>query len=371
VYDLRGDAKTALKFSASKYMAWESPAVATIYNPMGQVTDQRNWFDCNLIPGTSTCSSQVLPTNGDGIAQSNEIGPSSNANFGLSTGRRPDPNLQRQFSLEYTASVQHQLVPGVSLLGAWYHRRFGDLPGTFNALLNPVTDYTAVQTTNPLTGAPMTIFNLNPAKLGQVDNVDRTSSVNKILYTGYELSINARLPRGGTALGGWTMERTTRVSCDASSPNSFIFCDQTGTLYQQFGAVPAPPFRHEFKLAGSYPLPWATQASVSLLSFPGASIQPTWSPPPSAFPNSQRTSPITVPLVPAGVRFLDRWNQFDIGGRKSLHIGRSEFTGQVDVFNLFNSNVVLTEILTYGPTLYKPSTILQGRLLRLGMAWKF
>jgi carboxypeptidase family protein len=371
VYDLRGDAKTALKFSASKYMAWRATDLATRYNPLLQVSDRRNWFDCNLMPGTSNCSTQALPTNGDGIAQSNEIGPSSNANFGVSAGRRPDPNLQRAFNVEYTASVQHQLLPGVSVNGAWYRRRFANVEGQFNALVNPASDYTAFQTTNPLTGAAMTVFNLNPAKLGQVDTVDRTSSVNKTLYSAYELSFSARLPRGGTALGGWTMERTTRVTCDASSPNSFIFCDQTGALHQDLGAVPAPPFRHELKLAGSYPLPWDTQISVSLLSFPGAAIQPTWSPAASIFPNGQRTSPVTVPLVASGVLFLDRWNQFDIGGRRSFHVGGSELIGQVDVFNLFNTNVVLGEILTYGTTLYRPTSILQGRLLRLSATLKF
>jgi hypothetical protein len=70
--------------------------------------------------------------------------------------------------------------------------------------------------------------------------------------------------------------------------------------------------------------------------------------------------------------FLDRWNQFDIGGRRSFHVGRrSELIGQVDVFNLFNTNVVLGEILTYGTTLYRPTSILQGRLLRLSATFKF
>ena len=41
------------------------------------------------------------------------------------------------------------------------------------------------------------------------------------------------------------------------------------------------------------------------------------------------------------------------------------------VFNLFNTNVVLGEILTYGATLYKPTSILQGRLLRISATFKF
>jgi hypothetical protein len=35
------------------------------------------YFDCDLAPGTTTCSTRVLPTNRDNIAQDNEIGPSN------------------------------------------------------------------------------------------------------------------------------------------------------------------------------------------------------------------------------------------------------------------------------------------------------
>jgi len=237
--------------------------------------------------------------------------------------------------------------------------------------LNPATDYTAVQTANPLTGAPMTIFNLNPAKLGQVDTVDRTSTVNSTLYTGYEASFFGRLPNGGTLMGGWTVERTQTVTCDASSPNSFIFCDQTGSLYQELGAVPHIPFRHEYKLAASYPMPYGTLASMSLLSYAGASIQPTWAVPASAFPNGQRTQPVTVPLVARGTQFLPRWNQLDVGLKKTIHVRGVEVLGQVDVFNVLNSNAVLGEITSFGSTLYRPTSILQGRLLRLSTSVRF
>jgi hypothetical protein len=313
----------------------------------------------------------VLPTNGDGIAESNEIGPSGNSNFGVSTGRRPDADLKRTYNWEYAASIQHELVSGVSLNAGWYRRKFGDVEGQFNALVNPVTDFTAFQTTNPLTGAPMTVFDLNPGKLGQVDTVDRTSTVNTTIYNGYEMSFTARLPHGGTALGGWTVEKTTTVTCDTTNPNSFIFCDQTGELYQTLGVVPTLPYRHEFKLAGSYPLPWGTSASVSLLSFPGASIQPTWTVPATAFPNGQRTQPVTVPLVPRGAMYLPRWNQLDAGAKKSFQVGPLRLLGQVDVFNVLNTNVVLGEIQVFGSTLYKPTSILQGRLLRLSTTITF
>ena len=52
-----------------------------VYADAGRLTENRNWSDCDFLAGTSTCSTAVLSTNGDGIAQDNEIGPGG-ATFG-------------------------------------------------------------------------------------------------------------------------------------------------------------------------------------------------------------------------------------------------------------------------------------------------
>jgi hypothetical protein len=62
-------------------------------------SDSRNWFDADLIPGTSTISGVARPTNGDGIAQDNEIGPSSSTTFGQRADRNPAPEPQAVLQL--------------------------------------------------------------------------------------------------------------------------------------------------------------------------------------------------------------------------------------------------------------------------------
>src|SRR5439155_16841096 len=83
IYDVFGDGKTALKVSAGKYNE-NLTAQDSIWPwaDAGLRMETRNWFDCDLTLGTSTCSGRILPTNGDDIAQDNEIGPSSNPNWG-------------------------------------------------------------------------------------------------------------------------------------------------------------------------------------------------------------------------------------------------------------------------------------------------
>ena len=365
VYDLFGNAKTAVKFSASRYNQPIATAFAKRYNPTVEQSDRRDWFDVDLIPGTSTRSGGSLPTNGDDIAQENEIGPSNNRNFGVAVSRRPDPGLSRPYTWEYTVGVQHELLPRVSLLGAWYHRSFRNLEGQYNALIDVRADYTPFETINPVSGQPMTIFNLNREKQGLVDLVDRNSDINGRSYNGFEVSMTARLRNGGMVMGGWSVERTVGVTCDNDNPNQLLYCDQTGNTYQELGRVAPIPFRHEYKLAATQPLPWGIQTGLSLLSYPGAQLGVTWPVPANLFPMG-RTQAVNVPLISPGTKFLERWNQLDFSIKKSLRVGRLDFRPQVEIFNVLNSSVVLTEIQTYGPSLGRPTATLQGRLVRAG-----
>lgn len=370
-YDVFGNAKTAVRASVSKYMNQNQTDIASRYNPMAQQSDRRNWFDCDVRPGTSTCSGLALSTNGDGIPQDNEIGPTGNRNFGVSTGRRPDADLRRQYNWDYSVGVDHAVTPTLSVTGAWYRRSFHNVEGQYNTLVDPTADWVAFQTTNPLTNQPMTMFNLSPAKVGLVDLVDRNSEVNTRIYTGVEASFRLRLPRGATALGGWMRERTETVTCDTSNPNQFLYCDQTGARQQALGAVTGIPFLDEFKLALAYPLPWRMNASVSMLSYPGPMLRVDWVPAASVFPNGQRTQPVTVPLIAPGTKYGDRWNQVDLGLKKALRVGRFDVEGQLDVFNALNSSAVLTQLQVFGPTLDRPTAILQGRLVRLSGGVRF
>jgi hypothetical protein len=140
VYDLTGDAKTALKGSINKYNRAYTTDFVNRYDPLVLQSDTRNWSDCDFLAGTSTCSSLVLPTNRDGIAQDNEIGPSNNKNLGILATRRPDPNLKRPYDIEYSLGVVRQVARGVSVTGAWYRRETYDLEQQINTLIT-VNDF--------------------------------------------------------------------------------------------------------------------------------------------------------------------------------------------------------------------------------------
>jgi hypothetical protein len=382
VYDLFGNTKTALKGSFSKYMLPWAGGWAKRYDPFTTTTDSRTWRDLN----------------GDDIAEDNEIGPSGNSNFGVATGRTPDPNLKREYNIEITGGVQHQLTPQLAIFGGYFHRHFYNQEAQRNPLLT-ADDWTPFQVANPLgNGETITLFNLNPAKAGAYASqlIDVNSDINRTIYDGFELSFTARLPRRVVVFGGWSNDRLITVTCDQYDPNKLRFCDQTGKTFQEFGKTSTPPFRSDFKISGSYPVGWGIEVSGVFLSYAGKgnsytaqdpSLGVYWSVPASVFPNGQRTRVVTsapillaggsqtqapgVNLISPNTKFQDRWNQLDLSAKRTFKFGAKEFQGQIAVFNVTNNNVVLQEVQSYGANLGQPQNFLQARLLRLALLVNF
>ena len=100
VWDIFGSGRTALKFGWNRYYhAFGITGVFRLQNYAGAAarTDERDWFDVTLMPGTSTpmgapgCErtatcANPYGTNGDNIVQDWEIGPTADASFATGVG---------------------------------------------------------------------------------------------------------------------------------------------------------------------------------------------------------------------------------------------------------------------------------------------
>jgi hypothetical protein len=374
-YDLFGDGRTALKGGASKYMRPMAGSFVKRYNPArGIQTDARDWFDVDLVPGTTTTTRSGIarPTDRDGIVQNNEIGPSNNANFGKTAGRRAIDDIRREYNLEISASAQHQISNNLSVTAAWYRRNYSRLITEDNTALSP-SDYRAFQVVNPYnTSETFTMYNLDPAKRAAVDILEYNSDSNTHISNDFELSFNSRLPNGSVVFGGWTAQNNVEVTCDQENPNGSSVAD----LYFDFLAFQRGgrfcdernfniPFRHDFKVAGTLPLKWDLELSGTLASFAGNETQVVWNVPASSFPNGQRTAVTLVRLNEPGTLYYPRWTQVDLAVKRNFRFAGYQFSAQADVYNAFNGSNVTLETQTFGPQLGRPQTILQGRLLRL------
>ena len=124
-------------------------------------TDRRTWSDLN----------------GDDIAQDNEIGPVVTP-FNISgiSNRRPDPDIRRPYQWEYKLGVQREVVAGVLLVGQLDAARLPAPVLDATTSSSSPDDYTIVHIANPLDPSEMIpIYNLNVAKRGQVEHMDRNS----------------------------------------------------------------------------------------------------------------------------------------------------------------------------------------------------
>jgi carboxypeptidase family protein len=355
-YDVFGNAKTALKTSVGKYMRSEATIFAETYNPMRIQTDRRTWNDLN----------------GDDIAQNNEIG-AVNAPFdliGVRT-RNPDPNIQRTYQWEFSAGIQHELFPRVSVSANWARRTFRRLMPVTDAinsgrenLLVSHSDYTPIPIQNPINPAEtILVYSISRAKLGLVNEVDRNSDKIKRFNNGFDGYINARVG-GGTVFAGASWDRQIRIDCDVADPNQLRFCDQS-----VFGM----PYRTMFKVAGTYPLPYDVEISGSFQSYPGGSqdvdngeswLDVDYQLTRSILPGLVQSS-VTVPLIQPGTKFLPRMNQLDVRFGRVFKVGRVRVRGQLDIYNATNSSSILAMGETYGPALDRVNQILPGRVFGL------
>jgi hypothetical protein len=388
-YDLFGDGRTALKASFSRYIDPLTGGFADRYSP-GAGNENRNWFDCTINAAGNACAGGLsLPTDNDDIAQAHEIGPGG-ATFGIREDRDFDPDILRERNTEVTFGVQHQLFSRVSMIAQYYRRTFQDLEMLDRELIT-TTDWTSFQLPMPdvsrdpevaavLNPSEMvTVYNLRPAKLPvySVQQRDKTISDLESIYNGFDFALTARLTGGSTIFGSWTVEKNVSVFCaNDDNPNGVNTADRytggnvsAGGRFCDQGAFDMP-FRHEFKMAGTYPLRWGVDVGAVLQSYAGSERTITWEPAAALFPGG-RTRTETVTLNEPGSLYYPRYNQLDFNVKKTFRAGRKIFSGQVDWFNILNGNAVFSRVSTVGNSLGQIQTILQGRMVRVAFQMKW
>jgi hypothetical protein len=365
-YDLFGTGKTALKTSVGKFLAANALGTTSALNPLGGQSNVRPWNDLD---------GNRRAVNADGSIQFNEIGPTTNTNFGLPAGSlQIDPDLKRGNNWEETISVQHELLPNVSVTGGYYRRQFYNLTWEPNLAINPATDYTPFTIVGPSHpnlpgggGEVITLYNLNDNRRGQVDEIRTNSPNNTQVYNGFELSVNARLGRG-FAFGSITTERTATNDCvdlEDSNPNELRFCDVVR------------PFRTLYKASAAYRLPYEIQIAGTFQARPGIPLGADYTVT-SAIARANGApgltggvSSITVNLIDPTTMFYDYVYTNDLRLSRIFRFGRTRVQGFMEVFNLLNDDTIFTRNETFGAQFYNPIDLVDSRRFQFGFQLDF
>ena len=363
-YDVFGDGRTAIKGTAHQYVSQESTRLALERNPMSSYTwsaasEYRSWDD---LDGNR---SVVGP---DGRVQYEEVGASPNENFGTANDVIGLDLDNREGNWEYNASIQHEVVSGVSASFGWYRRNYHNMWHRDNRLQGP-DDFHPFQRTGPRddrlgqwSGQPLTLYNLNPEVFGQVSKYVTTSDVNDRVYDGFEFVLDGRMSNGAFFGGSFTHERTQLNECDVD--------EISNPLWRSFALWCDSPrsWQTMYKAHGAYPLPGGIVISTFVQGYPGPNLDANWNVTEmadgTALTEGQR---ITIDLLPHDRLFLPFQRKVDLRLMRRFNVGNLQLAPVLDIFNFLNANTTTRINSTYGDNWQTIQRIMQARYMRIGM----
>jgi hypothetical protein len=377
-WDVFGNGKTAVKAFAGRFVAGHALSRTSQFNPIYSQSDTRTWTD---LDGNGTVIDRVTLQ-----PQYAEIGPAANSRFGTLEGiDKMDPDLKRDKNWTYELTADHELFPRVRVGGGFYRRRYFDLAFTDNLATTsaaeaglPGSDWTPFTFNCPQDsrlnncGGPITLYNLNSAKLGRREGW-LTNSNDFRTYNGFELSANLQLPRQAFAMTSFTSGKTHTNGCAQENPNDLRFCDET------------TPFRAIYKLSGGIPLPYNVMISgnFQIYDAPGAGLA-------LVAPyfranyvvnaaNAGRTitggqtapASINVNLLPPNEIYQEYFKIVDVRFSKTMTIGRTRMTPLAEFDNIFNIRSINAVTQNYGSNWLSPTSIQRGRNIRFGVQIRY
>lgn len=392
-YDLFGNGKTALKASASRGVEQDSIRYASANNPAATLVTSvsRVWNDANnnFVPDCDLLNAQP---NGECLVWQ-DLG------FG---NARPttfyDPAIlngwgNRPWNWEFSTGVQQQLAPRISLSLGYFRRIQGNFYVLDNEALSPAdfTPYSVVVPTDSrlaLSGQTLGGFYDQRTVVVNRQVVKAASNFGSQYghWNGVDMSVDARL-RGGLFLqGGFSTGRTLSDICDivddvpealnwAAQPagiqplvNAAVGVSTSATFCRQ-----ETPFLTQLKALASYELPFAVRVAGTWQSLPGPQISAnqiyTGTVPSLGRPFT--LAQVTNNVVAPGSMYGDRLNQFDLRFTKVVKVGVGSLDVNVDIFNAFNSDAVLTQQNAYGAAWTRPLTVIQPRFVKFNVRWDF
>jgi hypothetical protein len=391
VYDLFGNGKTAVKVSANRYVESVGTSLSsysTFGNPVGRLSTQisRSWNDSFFPVGDPRRQNFWPDCDLLSPVSNGECGAMSDQNFGLAIPTTSvDPAVLKgwgvsPYNWEFSTSVQHELVSRVGIDVGYFRRIYGNFTVTDNLATAP-GDFDPFSITAPLDarlpgGGGYLIddlYNLNPTKVGQVDNLFTFSSnYGKRVehWNGVDANVSARLRGGLLVQGGMSTGRTTTDNCDVVTKldnPSRVDCRVVTSFLTQYKAL------------GTYTVPKIDlRVAATFQSVPGAQILATFNAsnaqvqPSLGRPLSGGAANTPVSLVSPGTMYNERANQVDLRFSKLLRFGRTRAAVNLDLYNALNAAPVLAQNNTYTAAAWlRPQRIMDARLFKISAQLDF
>jgi len=401
-YDLTGDGKTAIKVNLGKFVAGQAVDIASALHPVNAsiYAVSRNWNDFTYPAGDPRNGNYVPDCDLANTLLNGECGQVSNLQFG-----KNNPNAtkyaddvlngwgNRGYNWQFMTSVQRELRQGLAVNVAYFRTWYGNFTVTDNTVVSnsDFTQYCVTAPTDPRLpgGGGNQVcgnYDVSVAKFGQtqtlVELADHYGKQTEV-YDGIDATVSARI-EGFYLSGGMNTGRSQTNNCDVVKNNLDVV---SGLPRIDSFCNPVTPFQAQYKFAAIHNFPYDIQTSMAFQSYPGTGQSTSYS-----YTNAQIAPSLgrnlsscgtaatcnataVINVVPSGLLFEDRYQQFDLRFAKGLKFGRTKVQGIMDLFNAFNARPVLSVNTRYsgttGGSYLQPTSTLVGRLIKFSAQVNF
>ena len=424
-WDLTGDGRTALKVNLGKYLqAATNQTQYTIGNPAldgrngrggprFQSDGTRGWIDAN---GNFLPDCDLANQAGQNLPGSPGFNPALDScgqgNLNFANPLNPlevNPEVLhgwgvRPYDWHFGVSVQHEVMPRVSVELGYNRRWFGNFFVVDNRNRNP-GDYDPWTFPAPAHpdlpdggGYPITVYDLDPTAFALPASNYYTFETDfgperSQYWHGFGVNATTR-PRngltlqGGTVTGRGVMDRCdTQLLIDSPDPRNCKVTENWITSFRGLASYMVP----KADVLVSTIVRFQTTATGLLVtgdSNPGsngASLDAIYAVPNAvAFASlgrlpSGETNPFgatNVNLVNAGEIYPDQIRQVDVRVAKMLRLAGTRANVGIDLYNLFNTSVATAYNQTFsaadaGATWLQPTAVLNARFVRFHLTLSF
>ena len=386
-YDIFGNGRTAVKVNFGKYLEPASNLNGnySISNPIARIatTTTRTWTDPNgdFIP---QCDLLSRTANG-------ECGPMNAPTFGTATRTTAaiDPAILNGWSVrpgdwQIGTSIQQQLMPRMSIEIGYFRRWLTNFTTTDDQALT-AADFTPFSIQAPSdprlpNGGGYTIDGLTNvvafrAPINNITFADNFGGISQV-YNGVLVNLSARAAEGLTVQGGINTGKTVVNYCDVRAQLPELSVGFFGSVVGPTNPYcnVDPGFITKVTGLASYTVPKIdVLVAATVRSDQGAPLRATWNAPvalvSAALGRPATVAGTTVPidLVEPGAVWGDRVNEVNLRFAKIVRFGRTRTHVGIDVFNVLNSDAVLTynQTFTPGGAWLAPQSVLTPRFMKV------
>jgi hypothetical protein len=384
IYDIGGKGLQAIKFSAGRYL--DQINTGTPPNPNGSISQTYNWIDSNgnlqFDPGSATWNGTQYVGGELGSLRTQSIPAPSNFN---QAELRP---WTEQETIEYDRQLAPSLAMDVAFVHSAQHNQLATVDQNMaNWLSGPNPVYKAVTLTDPgrdgvlgtADDAPITVYQLvNPTTA--ISTITTNSDLLDQRTKSISFDLNKRFSRGWALIGGYTYTDVHQDAASVSNPNN-AYVNASGVSGGR---------AHDFKITGTFELPYQILFGVNGRLDSGLPITRTWTIPActASVVSNCLPSATTVNAEPRGDVLLPWLGTVDFRFGRFFNMPKGRIDLSADIYNITNANTVFsvrtntatvkvfnnndpTQASQVVPTYLSPTGVVGPRILRFNLTWTF